>query len=701
MQWRLARNFAALESHRRNLHDLLIASKGLGSCRPAVSRRGEATLVHTLPPREAVVLSPGGEPAEALRATLAVFEDDIRAGRCLALCGIGDGHLLTHLAANPPQLQLGQQQCIHIIEPHPEVLLGAMMIHEWWEEGGPFADRRFQWWVGPEWAAEIHAALDRDPYLPYPERPARLSMVGEEIDANLRELLAALIEGEKRLAARVEKKYAGFTPRFAEPHRGRRPRVLLLTTRFSTVLQHSTRDLAAAFEELGWSVRMPIEPGNWQRNSRRNLLRHLADFQPDLVVQIDHLRHEHRGLFPPALPFVCWIQDDLPNLTSREAGANIGLRDFVLTSAPQVYVHDHGYPQRQCITFAKRTRPIGFEPSSGEAVLHDIAFVSNASEDPGSLAKQLAADFSRGGTALGELIAALCRQIIDAYEGGGCIEAVAEVEAMLHQESQRRGGAWNNPETPLNIARRLFSTLNNALYRQQALSWVMRLAEARGLNFGLYGRGWETHREFAGAARGVVEYGEALEDLTRRSRINLQIVPYSCLHQRLLDGVAAGGFFLIREHPIDRLTLEFKALMDLAAGRGPEPQTMSDLRRMLNADEQGRLDDWLRRRQRVVDHRGADPVARFLAARCEGRTCLYELIPGYDDVAFDTPARLALLVDRYLADEPRRRAVVSAQRNFIEKNYSYCAGVGQMIAVMIERLRGEPAQPTLAQGATG
>ena len=42
-----------------------------------------------------------------------------------------------------------------------------------------------------------------------------------------------------------------------------------------------------------------------------------------------------------------------------------------------------------------------------------------------------------------------------------------------------------------------------------------------------------------------------LEDLTRRSRINLQIVPFITLHQRLLDGLVAGGFFLVRDNPAD------------------------------------------------------------------------------------------------------------------------------------------------------
>lgn len=60
MQWRLARNFAVLEAGRPDVYERVISASGSGVCRPALSRRGDVTLIHTLPPREPVMLSPGG-----------------------------------------------------------------------------------------------------------------------------------------------------------------------------------------------------------------------------------------------------------------------------------------------------------------------------------------------------------------------------------------------------------------------------------------------------------------------------------------------------------------------------------------------------------------------------------------------------------------------------------------------------------------
>jgi len=699
MQWRLARNFAALERCRREVYERLIASSGSGTCRPALSRRGEATLIHSLPPREAVVLSPGGEPAEALRATLAAFEDDLRRGRCLALCGVGDGYLLSHLAANPPPLQLGQQQCIHIIEPHAEVLLGAMMIHQWWEEGGPIADRRFQWWPGSQWAAKIHAALDRDPYLPYPERPVRLSAVGEEIDAALREALGALIEGEKRLAERVEKRYAQFTPRFAqphrgregiprlaEPHRGRGPRVLLLTTRFSTVLQHSTRDLAAAFEQLGWSVRVPIEPSDWQRNSRRNLLRHLADFQPDLVVQIDHLRHEHRGLFPPQLPFACWIQDDLPNLTRREAGNQIGPRDFVLTTTAAVYEHDYGYPARQCLYMPKCTRLPDLD-SIPRVEAADVVYVSNASASAEALIEQVAAEHARQ-PVVAELIRVAGADLVARYARDEVIFTVGEISGTLRQSMDHLGiRPTDDGAFAMRLAARLFATVNNALYRQQALRWAASACGRLGLSLGVYGEGWEQHPHLAPFARGPVKYGRDLEALTRSARINLQIVPYMYQHQRWFDGVAAGGFFLIRAHPMDTLAGEVAEFIERCVD--PAVSTLAEALGSLDPAARQEFEAILERREMFDDHRGADPVAVYRRHQREGRNFVYERPAFLADVRFDDEATLGRLLEAFSGDEARRREITFAQRRFVEEHFTYEAGLRRVLARMTDLIRSE------------
>lgn len=703
MQLLLAGNFAAAEEHHPGLCQVLLSSDSADSvCRPVLSKSGEVTIAQTSSDGTTVILTPGGEPHEATPQILEGLREDLKRGRCLVLCGVGDGYLLNHLANHPPDLLLGQQQCIHIIEPHAEVLVAAMMIHDWSEPNGPFADRRFQWWVGPQWASELHAALEHDAYLPLPERPVRMSIDGEQIDGALREVIAALARGDKRVADRVARRYRSrsaerLAPLFGE-HPPRQPRVLLLTTRFSTVLQHSTRDLAAAFEAAGWATRTPIEPSPYHRHSQRNVLRHLADFQPDLVVQIDHLRHEHRGLFPPELPFVCWIQDDLPNLMNRAAGEAISARDFILTTTQAIYEHDYGYPARQCIYMPKATR-LPDVKTLAHCESPDVVYVSNASATPEAITKQLIDDCASMPGRF-ELIPAVTTALTNRYARGECCFTPSEIRAMVLEEASRCAA----PPLPGGVADRLalrvFASVNNALYRQQVMEWAARICRRLGLSLGLYGAGWEDHPTLGEFARGTVPYGPELESLTRSAKINLQVVPYMFVHQRWLDGVAAGGFFLIRAHPMDTLAAEVAAFIDsnLDASVG----TLEEACAALDDAKRRELESLIERRNAYDDHRGTDPVALYRLHCLEGRDYIYQSPAFLQDVRFADEASLAGCIERFAHDPQRRRAVQKKQYEYVSAHFTYAAALRRVLPRIRDLLAEETKQEAgLACGAPG
>src|SRR5262249_20137523 len=134
-------------------------------------------------------------------------------------------------------------------------------------------------------------------------------------------------------------------------------------------------------------------------------------------------------------------------------------------------------------------------------------------------------------------------------------DALAEAEA----DHRIRVGT---PEQRDTLLLALWHPFNDTLYRQQALRWAANCADSLGLTLGLYGNGWDKNAEFGRFAKGYAAYGAELEELTRRSLINLQIVPFACVHQRLLDGLVSGGFFLIREHPVNRIPADLTALVE-------------------------------------------------------------------------------------------------------------------------------------------
>ncbi len=264
----------------------------------------------------------------------------------------------------------------------------------------------------------------------------------------------------------------------------------------------------------------------------------LATFRPDLVFTIDVLRSQTELNWPAKLPFVSWFQDQLDRLTTAAAGASITSNDFILSMVRQMYTRQWDYPDRQIIDVPKLTRPPVL-PAPWVSDGPDLTYVSSASQQVDELLVAFADH---------ELLRTCAADVVQTYAAGGSLPTLWHMGKLVD-------GVCGRLELGLNPADRvmaintLFHPLNNALYRQQALGWVAEAADALDLDFALYGPGWDRHPAFARFARGPVEYGPALEKLTRASKINLQIIPSLCLHQRMLDGLVAGGFYIVRDHP--------------------------------------------------------------------------------------------------------------------------------------------------------
>jgi hypothetical protein len=250
---------------------------------------------------------------------------------------------------------------VFVLEPQPQVLLHALMIHDFSGDAGPIAAERFRWFIGETWTTEFDRAVEERPTIGVPGITLQQGFTGQPVATHVQATLKSIGERDAAAKREIEAHYATLTPEIlAElfgPTPRIRPRVALITTRFSTVLQYSTRDTAAAFEALGWEALVLIEPTPSHRLYEHAIRKALADFKPHAVFQIDHLRHEHRDLFPANLPFICWGQDHLASLITRDAGRRVGELDFVLTDNPVGYARNYDYPARQLISTPKLTSP--------------------------------------------------------------------------------------------------------------------------------------------------------------------------------------------------------------------------------------------------------------------------------------------------------------------------------------------------------
>ena len=612
MNRKLCRNLACLSVHRPRLYQTLLESKSANCYTVKASITGHPTILFQKPDGNPISMSADNDPLKGVQTAMQSVDAAHRGGKALGLSGIGDGYLLLHLAQNPPELILGRQQAVCAIEPDAQLALTCLMIHDYTGPAGPIEQQRISWYIGENWLTEFRDDFFTDLFKMYPGITIRTGLHSVTIERELERFLKDIADLDHKLVAETQPYYQSLTREKLVEVMGenppRKPRVLVMTTRFSTVLQYSAADTADAFGKLGWDVHFLIEPTAWHGLNRIAMRQAVAQFKPDLVFQIDHLRSEYGELFPPNLPSVCWIQDHLQNLMDRKAGASITQRDFVLTASEQTYHEKFSYPLRQCIYLNKATR-VPEVPATWEQDGDTMVFVSNCSHDPNELASKLVKRIEQRGVA--DLVRDLCDRMIARYAAGGAIATMADLrEALDAVEAEHRIRAGTNEQRDI-LLHALWHPFNDTLYRQQALRWAARCADSMGLTLALYGKAWDKNAEFSRFARGYAGYGAELEELTRRSAINLQIVPFACIHQRLLDGLVSGGFFLIREHPVNRIPADFTAFIE--TNFDASIQTTDAAAKSVAPELRDRFEELLAGYRRLNDQ--PDPVARVRVQR--------------------------------------------------------------------------------------
>jgi hypothetical protein len=686
LQTCLARNMVALRRHRPEVYDAIHRVPARSQCQ--ITRvDGGLSIGQTLPGKPTFIHCGAVGPAGQLQRSTAALADHQRQCLALALAGISDGHLLHWLAHHPPHSALGMQQAIYLVEPFPELVAHVLMLHDWSGPASPICDPRFHWFVGPGAAQRLGDAWLADPWLSRPRRIAAQGIdsaaLSQAIQQEVRRADARDLDRRLAVHARYAAMPASHWVDRLGPSPSATPRALVVTSRFTTVLQYSARDLADALERLGYQVLFILEPAPWQRLDIASILDAVDRFTPDVMFALDHLRYELGDLLPPELCHICWVQDDLPNLTSVEAGRSLGPRDFVLTWEKARYSEVFGYPAQRCVYMSKLTR-VPQRPARWRSDGDDLVYVSNAS---GRIDDLEASVLRRVGNDPGaaRVAAEACRRLRAVYEQGGSLCSLPQLRALVRQTAAELGLRSDTPEGMEWLVHRLEHPLNNALYRQQALGWVVEAASARGLSVALYGSGWEQHPRFAPFARGPVAYGPQLEQLTRASRINLQIVPFNCLHQRLLDGLVAGGFFLVRHHPLDVLAPRW---FELVRSLDPGIRSVQDARRSLPPATLAAVLDLIAQLGEHDDRHSYDPIAAVRDALAEGLGDQFRAMPRLAEVSFDSAAALRAAIDRFLDDEPARQAIADEQRAFVEAHFTYDAGMGRALRAIHRHLAG-------------
>ena len=233
----------------------------------------------------------------------------------------------------------GYEPPIDIIETDPEVFaIWLRIVKDDRCLGGP----RVGLFVGPdgvnEYRRHLESCLTRAaggiiitntrPGWPLPPLDADFFKELEQVRAGHKRRLI-----ERQVGLYGPRDCAYWAARFGGTYKDESPlRVLVFTTRFSTVIQHAMRDLAGALRRRGCAVDLVKEVDSSCQDV--DTWASLAEAPYDLVVVTNHLRSEFGDRIHPHLPYVCWSQDHMEAMWKKEAGRSVGQYDLVLTPSP-------------------------------------------------------------------------------------------------------------------------------------------------------------------------------------------------------------------------------------------------------------------------------------------------------------------------------------------------------------------------------
>ena len=498
-------------------------------------------------------------PKDKAKRTLEKHLSLARRGKPIFFIGMGAGYELIEFFNAQPRMLLSMKQPIYVVERSADILRLNLEIHDWRKI---LSSGRAFFFVGKKIDGQLRDFF-RNALRPPSEFIFALRVTQQRdppFVARIKKTVRNIAENRKKEAERLLRETNRYYDSLSDKdwqrvfssQRERPLRILLITTRFSTVLQYCVRDAAQGFEALGHRTRTVIEKADTERISRLEIQRNLVSFKPDMIFQIDWLRTHYGSLYHKSIPFVCWVQDPLPNLFNEKVARTVGKRDIVLCVALYLkrQLLNLGYPAERLIYLPipanpELYRPLRLNKKGREKYGCEVSYISHHSWLPQEAFTNLLSRFADPKV---KQILEVMFELVKArfYEEKDCYE-LADYEPLLWEAEEQKGSRIADNRVRAHILDEFFYRIGSSFRRQLPLEWIAE----EGYDLRLYGTGWENHPRLSEYARGTARNGEELCKIYNFSQVNLQLMHVGNLHLRLVDGLLSGGFFLLKYHPWD------------------------------------------------------------------------------------------------------------------------------------------------------
>lgn len=624
--------------------------------------------------------------------------------------GIGLGSQLDVYYKATLDTLLDASPLLYVAESSFLAVAASMHLHDWRRL---LEDKRVIWCLGDTVHEQFESALVSKPHAPPPQNIIVAPIWREDMPSQVSNILGSFKEKAARAVndsrRNAESRYHDrnapwWARRYRSALAGKGPalRVMAITSRFTTVLQYSTRDAMDALKAIGCDTRTLIEADAQSAVSSTEAMSTFAEFEPDLVLMIDHTRQTQSMNLIAHVPLVTWVQDRLAWLFDEQAGRNMGPLDFCIGQSADELIRMFNYPADRFMscdmaTHAESLAPQASRPDPAEYSC-DVAYATHASEPPSEfhrVMRERAADSE-------------AKRLIDAiYDCMNGRAARCELNGALYlnvlvDQCMESIAASYNVEERARFVAEFARPLSDRLLRHQTIEWAANWARQRGARLHLYGIGWDSHPSYSQFARGPLKHGWALGAAFRSAKVNLHAGCNPALHQRVLDGLAAGGFFLIRKHGADVSHRVARAIYDYLRSNKLEPPVA------IRVDD---LPMGLREEYRMLRRfNGCDANEPFVQTpqHFENYERLFEkktvqlagqVWPELDRIVFQGESDFSALMDHFVAHADERREITDSMRCEVLKNYSYESLMRRMLEWMTCQLEQQAVHADSASRA--
>ncbi len=603
--------------------------------------------------------------------------------------GLDPPWLLMRLVELTTPTKLGYRPRITVIQADPQELLDGLALADLHEL---LADPRVELLVGPDASDRMTAAM-RDRFAfqllgEFVRLPTVRTAASPPVEQALRTVQAEQQATADRLASEIAAIYGQrdrvwWARRYAEAASGGEPlRVLIPTTRFSTYIQHASRDLAAALVELGCRVEVLDEPDDCSKFASIAFLTALQRLHPDLVILINYTRANAEGVFPPQLPFVCWIQDVMWQQLDPQVAQRQTDMDFLVGHLFPELFEQFGYARRNAmaapmVVSARKFHDGPVDPALRKQHECEIAYVGHQSETPEAQRDRVLAELS-GDPAIRRAVESMYPRIRQIATGPISWTSAARQLANLVRET------LNEIDTKLDDQRSVTRLLKlwilpmaDRIHRHQSLCWAAEVAERRGWRLNIYGRGWDRHPRLASYAKGELAHGEPLRASYQAATVHLHMTINSIRHQRVFECLLSGGLPLWRRQIQDVGPILHYARGCLARECEPQLGTVADRCLVYAAIDHPAAASCVAMLQRYGLSAakalvfGADEAERRRAepARANGREEA-RLFGDPADLSFSDPQEMEEAVDRLIQHPNVRHALSRSVADRVRRHYT-------------------------------